>query len=165
MSRISYRFLVPGWSAKPLVSAHDRIMGTHRHDALASWGPVCRILYRLLVSLARLAVHSRRSKDLEIIVLRHQLAVLRRQNHRPALAEEDRALLGAIAAACGCPKWCRGWSGGSTSRTPGPAVEVQRSAGLAGSPEQTLRVVMSVWPAVSCESRGAYVIWKLIPKI
>ena len=27
--RISYRFLVPGWSAKPLVSAHDRIMGTH----------------------------------------------------------------------------------------------------------------------------------------
>ena len=29
MSRISYRFLVPGWSAKPLVSAHDRILGTH----------------------------------------------------------------------------------------------------------------------------------------
>ena len=30
MYRISYRFLVPGWSEKPLVSAHDRIMGTHR---------------------------------------------------------------------------------------------------------------------------------------
>ena len=30
MYRISYRFFVPGWSAKPLVSAHDRIMGTHR---------------------------------------------------------------------------------------------------------------------------------------
>ena len=29
MYRISYGFLVPGWSAKPLVSAHDRIMGTH----------------------------------------------------------------------------------------------------------------------------------------
>ena len=29
MYRIMYRFLVPGWSAKPLVSAHDRIMGTH----------------------------------------------------------------------------------------------------------------------------------------
>ena len=28
--RILYGFLVPGWSAKPLVSAHDRIMGTHR---------------------------------------------------------------------------------------------------------------------------------------
>ena len=46
-----------------------------RHDALASWGPMCRVLYRLLVSLARLAVRSGRSKDLEIIVLRHQLAV------------------------------------------------------------------------------------------
>ena len=42
-----------------------------RPDALASWGPMCRILYRLLVSLARLAVRSGRSKDLEIIVLRH----------------------------------------------------------------------------------------------
>ena len=60
---------------------------------------MCRILYRLLASLARLAVRSGRSKDLEIIVLRHQLAVLRRQNNRPALADEDRALLGAIAAA------------------------------------------------------------------
>ena len=58
-----------------------------------------RILYRFLVSLARLAVRSGRSKDLEIIVLRHQIAVLRRQNHRPAFADEDRALLGAVAAA------------------------------------------------------------------
>ena len=60
---------------------------------------MCRVLYRFLVSLARLAARSGRSKDLEIIVLRHQLTVLRRQNHRPALADEDRTLLGAIAAA------------------------------------------------------------------
>ena len=43
MYRISYRFLVPGWSAKPLVSAHDRIMGTHR--LVNAWvrtsGPFC----------------------------------------------------------------------------------------------------------------------------
>ena len=44
-----------------------------------SWGPVCRVLHRFLVSLARLAVRSGRSKGLEIIVLRHQLAVLRSQ--------------------------------------------------------------------------------------
>ena len=62
-------------------------------------GPMCPLLYRLLVSLARLAVRSGRSKDLEIIVLRHQLAVLHRQKGRPALADEDRALLGAVAAA------------------------------------------------------------------
>ena len=48
-----------------------------RHDALASWGPMCRILYRLLVSLARLAVCSGRSKDLEIIVLRLWVPIIR----------------------------------------------------------------------------------------
>ena len=79
-----------------------------RHDAFASWGLMCRILCRLVVSLARLAVRSGRSKDLEIIVLRHQLTVLRRQNNRPAPADEDRALLGAIAA--GVPRPQRtGW--------------------------------------------------------
>ena len=69
---------------------------------------MCRILYRLLVSLARLAVRSGRSKDLEIIVLRHQLTALHRQNNRPALADEDRALLGAIAAALPRPQRA-GW--------------------------------------------------------
>ena len=39
MYRIMYRFLVPGWSAKPLVSAHDRIMGTHRLHPLKCRDP------------------------------------------------------------------------------------------------------------------------------
>jgi hypothetical protein len=60
---------------------------------------VFRILYRFLASLARLAVRSGRSKDLEIIVLRHQLTVLRRQVDRPPVTDDDRTLLGAIAAA------------------------------------------------------------------
>ena len=63
-----------------------------------------RILYRLIAVLARLTVRSGRSKDLEIIVLRHQLAVLRRQIDRPALNDDDRTLLGAIAAALPRPK-------------------------------------------------------------
>jgi putative transposase len=58
-----------------------------------------RILYRLIAALARLAVRSGQSKDLEIIVLRHQLGVLRRQTDRAALTNDDRTLLGAIAAA------------------------------------------------------------------
>ncbi len=56
-----------------------------------------RILYHLIAALVRLAFRSGRSKDLEIIVLRHQLTVLRRQIDRPALNDHD--LLGAIAAA------------------------------------------------------------------
>ena len=67
-----------------------------------------RILYRFLASLARLTVRSGRSKDLEIIVLRHQLAVLRRQVNRPELTDADRSLLGAIAAALARPSRA-GW--------------------------------------------------------
>ena len=67
-----------------------------------------RILYRFLASLARLSVRSGRSKDIEIIVLRHQLAVLGRQRERPALNDDDRSLLSAIAAALPRPRR-HGW--------------------------------------------------------
>ena len=43
-------------------------------------------------------MRSGRASDLEIIVLRHQLTVLRRQVERPSLDNYDRTLLGAIAA-------------------------------------------------------------------
>jgi transposase InsO family protein len=69
---------------------------------------VSRLLYRLIATLARLAVRSGRSKDLEIIVLRHQLTVIRRQINRPEINDNDRALIGAIAAAL--PRQLRsGW--------------------------------------------------------
>lgn len=63
-----------------------------------------RILCRLIASLTRLAVRSGRSKDLEIIVLRHQLSILRRQIDRPAINDDDRTLLGALAAALPRPR-------------------------------------------------------------
>ncbi len=67
-----------------------------------------RILYRLIAALAHLSVRSGRTKDLELIVLRHQLGVLRRQIDRPKLTDNDRTLLGAIAAAL--PRQARrGW--------------------------------------------------------
>jgi putative transposase len=37
------------------------------------------------------------AKDLEILVLRHQLTVLRRQVPRPKLEPADRALLAAVS--------------------------------------------------------------------
>src|SRR5206468_11100990 len=48
----------------------------------------------------RLLVRGRRSefdKDLELLVLRHQLVVLGRQKRRPLLRPADRALLAALA--------------------------------------------------------------------
>ncbi|MDG2114424.1 MAG: hypothetical protein P8N02_17655, partial [Actinomycetota bacterium] len=58
-----------------------------------------RVLYRLLAGLACLVVRSGRSKDLEIVLLRHQLTVLGRQSGRPALTDTDRTLLAVIAKA------------------------------------------------------------------
>jgi putative transposase len=65
---------------------------------------VSRILYRLIAGLARLAARSGRSKDLELIVLRHQLGVLRRQIDRPEINDDDRTILGAIGAALPRPR-------------------------------------------------------------
>ena len=69
---------------------------------------MCRVLYRFLALLARLVVRNGRSKELEIIVLRHQLGVLHRQIGRPQLTEGGRALLGAVAAVLPRPQRA-GW--------------------------------------------------------
>jgi len=55
---------------------------------------LCRSI-QLLVLLAR----GDAAKDLEILVLRHQLTVLRRQLPRPRLEPADRALLAAVSRA------------------------------------------------------------------
>jgi len=54
------------------------------------------IFIRLLGWLVLLG-RSSRSKDIEILVLRHQLAVLRRQIARPRLSWADRAVVTGLA--------------------------------------------------------------------
>ena len=113
------------------------------------WSAVSRILYRLVAALARLAVRSGRTKDLEIIVLRHQLAVLRRQIDRPALNDADRTLLGAIAGALPCSHragWMPHGSGaptgarncGSASREVTSRFRPDRAGPFRRPPERTL---------------------------
>jgi putative transposase len=55
---------------------------------------LCR-LFQLIVLLCR----SERSKELEILLLRHELAILRRQRRRAPVRPVDRALLAALAGA------------------------------------------------------------------
>jgi len=54
---------------------------------------------RNLFTLAVLLGRSGRSKDLEILVLRHELAVMRRRSGRPPLEPADRALLATVSRA------------------------------------------------------------------
>jgi putative transposase len=61
---------------------------------------LCRSI-QLLVLLAR----GDAAKDLEILVLRHQLAVLRRQTKQPRLDPADRAVLAAISRALSRARW------------------------------------------------------------
>ena len=61
---------------------------------------LCRSI-QALVLLAR----GDAAKDLEILVLRHQLAVLRRQTSRPKLEPADRALLAAVSRVLPRSRW------------------------------------------------------------
>jgi putative transposase len=55
------------------------------------------LIFLRLISWAALLTRSDASKDAEILVLRHQLAVLRRQVARPRPSWADRAIISALA--------------------------------------------------------------------
>ena len=54
---------------------------------------VLRQIFQMLTQLAR----DGGAKDVELLVLRHQVAVLRRQVHRPDLQPTDRVVLTALS--------------------------------------------------------------------
>jgi hypothetical protein len=64
---------------------------------------------RNLFALVLLLGRSDRSKELEILVLRHELTVLRRRSIRPRIEPADRALLAALSRAlhAGCGRRSR----------------------------------------------------------
>jgi putative transposase len=62
---------------------------------------------RRLLELVALRRRSEREKEIEILLLRHQLRVLERQIARPALTQADRALLAALSRILPRQTWRR----------------------------------------------------------
>ena len=58
---------------------------------------VCYVALQRVLQLVGLRFRSREFKDLEIVVLRHELAVLRRQTSHPRLTTADRVFLAAAS--------------------------------------------------------------------
>jgi hypothetical protein len=118
-------------------------------------GMAFSFLYLALRALLGALVRSRRGlhvKDVELLVLRHELEILRRQVARPKVAMADRALL--AAAACHLPRssrgvllvtprtllrWHQGWCAGSGDSRP------------AGADGQGCRLRFRSW---CCDSRA-----------
>jgi hypothetical protein len=93
---------------------------------------VCRLL-ELIVLVGR----GDRAKELEILVLRHELSILRRQVNRPRFGSHDRLLLAAFsriltrsswhAFLCGRRHSCAGTVGWSLGAGPHGTTQAARS--------------------------------------
>jgi putative transposase len=65
----------------------------------------CYLLVRCLLQLVLLRSRSQDFKELEIVVLRHELGVLRRQTRSPQLRATDRVLLAAASRFLPRSRW------------------------------------------------------------
>src|SRR5207247_66815 len=63
------------------------------------------LAFRCVLQLVLLRPRSTEFKELEIVVLRHQLAVLRRQADRPELTKTDRVFLAAASRLLPRSRW------------------------------------------------------------
>jgi hypothetical protein len=66
---------------------------------------LCYVVLRRILQLAALRFQSNDLKELEIVVLRHELAILRRRTRRPAMSWTDRLFLAAASRILPRARW------------------------------------------------------------
>jgi len=66
---------------------------------------LCYMVLRCVLQLATLRLWSNDCKELEIVVLRHELAILRRRTRRPAMTWTDRCFLAAVSRLLPRARW------------------------------------------------------------
>ena len=66
---------------------------------------LCYVLLRWLLQLVALRMRSHEWKELEIVVLRHELTILRRQTRRPPITALDRIFLAAASRLLSRARW------------------------------------------------------------
>ena len=66
---------------------------------------LCYVVLRRVLQLVALRLRSNDLKELEIVVLRHELAILRRRTRRPAMTWTDRLFLAAASRLLPCARW------------------------------------------------------------
>jgi hypothetical protein len=100
------------WLPQPQLPQTDRLVGaelvihgrnvrccwvvTVGHNRRLWWFDWCYLVFRQVMAWFGLLARSSRSKNAEIVVLRHEVAVLRRQVRRPRLSWADRAVFAAL---------------------------------------------------------------------
>ena len=74
---------------------HRRSLTSVRHNR-ASWRTLLYLIFQHLLGLLLLMGRTSSTKDIELLVLRHEVTILRRTNPRPRMDWADRAVFAAL---------------------------------------------------------------------
>ena len=103
--RVGCVFSIVRWRGVFWRSRVRRVAGTVDYGRGSLLASFLYVMFRRVMALTLLCFRSSEHNELEIVVLRHELAVLRRQVSRPALRPADRMFLAAAGRLLPRARW------------------------------------------------------------